>query len=216
MPRASQLRSPRIGQSAQADMRARDREVNVQDMKSCSAAATEYTTPAEFCRTFEQDMKSLYLLSLLLTAGRHSAEQCFISSLADCLDMRPVFKDWTDFWTRHIVLRNAIRILRPAAHKAAMVSPSRPGPPDADLSPALRAVLRLNTLERFVFVMSVLEGYSDRDCSLLLGSSTRDVVAAKARALEHLGRTPAPNNCPLAAPGAETEKGSFMPFRTEA
>jgi DNA-directed RNA polymerase specialized sigma24 family protein len=171
-------------------------------MKSFSVAAAEYTTPADFCRMFEQDMKRLYLLSLLLTAGRQSAEQCFISSLADCLDMRPVFKDWTDFSTRHIVLRNAIRMLRPAAHKAAMVSPPRPGRPDPDLSPALRAVLRLNTFERFVFVMSVLEGYSDRDCSLLLGSSTREVVAAKAKALEYMGKASGPNDLSIAALGA--------------
>ena len=178
-------------------------------MKSFSAAATEYTTPSDFCRTFEQDMKRLYLLSLLLTGGRHSAEQCFVSSLADCLDMKPVFKDCTDFWTRHIVLRNAIRMLGPAVNRVGEGSQSRL-PARPDLHPALRAVLRLPTLERFVFVMSVLEGYSDRDCSLLLGSSTRDVVTAKARALKHLGRNPAPNDFPIAAPGSQTERGSFM------
>src|SRR5271166_3824881 len=144
MPRASQPRSGRTGQSAQAGVQATDREVNMQDMKSFSAAAIEYTTPADFCRTFEQDMKSLYLLSLLLTAGRHSAEQCFISSLADCLDMRPVFKDWTDFWTRHIVLRNAIRMLSPAVNHADEGSRSRLSSLDPDLNPALLAVLRLN------------------------------------------------------------------------
>ena len=182
----------------------------MQDRKSFSAAATEYTTPSDFCRTFEQDMKRLYLLSLLLTGGRRSAVQCFVSSLADCLDMKPVFKDWTDFWTRHIVLRNAIRMLSPAVNPAGEDSRSHVSQLDPTLSPVLRAVLRLSTFERFVFVMSVLEGYSDRDCSLLLGSSTRDVVAAKARALEHLGRTSQPNDFPVAALGSQTEKGSFM------
>lgn len=63
-------------------------------------------------------------------------------------------------------------------------------------------MLRLNTFERFVFVTSVLVGYSDRGCSLLLASSTRDVVAAKAKALEHMGKASGPNDLPVAALGA--------------
>ena len=133
--------------------------------------------------------------------------QCFVSSLGDCLDMKPVFKDWTDFWTRHIVLRNAIRMLSPAVNPNGEDSRSHISQLDVALSPVLRAVLRLGTFERFVFVMSVLEGYSDRDCALLLGSSTRDVVAAKAKALEHLGRTSQPNDFPVAALGSQSRKG---------
>jgi hypothetical protein len=177
----------------------------MRDMKNFSPLATGYATPADFCRTFEQDMKSLYLLSLLLTAGPHLAEECFVSSLGDCLDMRPVFKEWTDSWTRRIVLQNAIQILSPAVNNADEGSQSRLSPLHSDLNPALRAVLRLNTFERFVFVMSVLEGYSDHECSLLLGSSKRDVVAAKAKALGHLGPTSGPNEFPLAAPHTERQ-----------
>ena len=73
---------------------------------------------------------------------------------------------------------------------------------DSNLSPALRAVLRFNTFERFVFVMTVLEGYSDHECSLLLRSSKRNVVTAKAKALEHLGRMSAPKDFPVAGPHA--------------
>jgi len=124
--------------------------------------------------------------------------------------MKPVFKDWTDFWTRHIVVHNAIRMLSPAVNAGGEDSRSHVGPLDPTLSPVLRAVLRLSTFERFVFVMSVLEDYSDRDCALLLGSSTRDVVAAKAKAFEHLGRTSQPNDLPVAALGSQTEKASFM------
>jgi len=161
----------------------------MQDMENFSPVATGYTAHADVCRTFEQDMKSLYLLSLLLTAGRHSAEQCFVSSLSDCLDMRHVFREWTDSWTRRIVLQNAIRILSPAVNNADGSLQPRLSPLDSDLDPTLQAVLRLDTFERFVFVMTVLEGYSDHECCLLLGSSRRDVVAAKAKAMEHLGRT---------------------------
>ena len=35
------------------------------------------------------------------------------------------------------------------------------------------AILELAHLERFVFVMSVLERYSDHDCSILLGCARR-------------------------------------------
>ena len=210
MPTATQFRATLISQSAQAGVPATERKVNVQGRKSFSAAATEYTTPSDFCRTFKQDMNRLYLLSLLLTGGRRSAVQCFVSSLTDCLDMKPVFKDWTDFWTRHIVVHNAIRMLSPTVNPGEEDSRSDISQLDVALSPVLRAVLRLNTFERFVFVMSVLEGYSDRDCALLLGSSTRDVVAAKAKAFEHLGRTSQLNDFPVAALGSQTEKASFM------
>ena len=174
----------------------------MRDMENVSPVATGYAMRADVCRTFRQDMKSLYLLSLLLTAERHSAEQCFVSSLGDCLDMRPVFKEWTDFSTRRIVLQNAIRMSRRAMNNMDEASPSRLSSLPSELNPALRAVLRLNTFERFVFVMSVLEGYSDRECSLLLRSSKRDVVAAKAKALEHLGKPSGPDELSVAAPHA--------------
>ncbi len=40
----------------------------------------------------------------------------------------------------------------------------------------------------FVFVMSVLERYSDQDCSVLLGCARRDVLAARTRALQQIGK----------------------------
>ena len=51
----------------------------------------------------------------------------------------------------------------------------------------IMAVLELRPFDRFVFVMSVLEGYSDHDCSILLGCSRQDVLAAKTRALQQIG-----------------------------
>ena len=57
---------------------------------------------------------------------------------------------------------------------------------DASLNAIHSAILSLGTFERFVFVMSVLEHYSDQDCSILLACSRRDVVLARARAAEHI------------------------------
>jgi len=52
----------------------------------------------------------------------------------------------------------------------------------------IAAVLGLESFDRFVFVMSVLEGYSDHECAILLGAARREVIEARARALKQLGR----------------------------
>ena len=48
------------------------------------------------------------------------------------------------------------------------------------------AVLQLEPFERFVYVMSVLERYSDLDCSVLLGCARQDVIAARMSGLQQL------------------------------
>jgi DNA-directed RNA polymerase specialized sigma24 family protein len=48
-------------------------------------------------------------------------------------------------------------------------------------------ILGLEPFERIVYVMTVLERYSDQDCSLLLGCARRDVLAARIRALQRIG-----------------------------
>jgi len=74
-----------------------------------------------------------------------------------------------------------------------MIAPARenqtsPGTTQATLKIELRlgSILKLNALERFVFVMSALEGYSYQDCSILLGCSRQAVANAGARAFERL------------------------------
>jgi len=47
-------------------------------------------------------------------------------------------------------------------------------------------VLRLEDFERFVFTLSVLEHYSEHDCSLLLGCSVREIREGRAQALKEL------------------------------
>jgi hypothetical protein len=51
----------------------------------------------------------------------------------------------------------------------------------------MAGILELPAFERFVFVMSVLEHYSDQECSLLLGCTRADVLAARTRALRQIG-----------------------------
>jgi len=50
----------------------------------------------------------------------------------------------------------------------------------------VRAILELSPLERFVFVMSMLEHYSDHDCSILIGCPQREIAAARVRAMRQL------------------------------
>jgi hypothetical protein len=50
------------------------------------------------------------------------------------------------------------------------------------------AVLGLGPFERIVYVMTVLEHYSDHECSLPLGCARRDVLPARTRALAQIGR----------------------------
>jgi hypothetical protein len=164
-----------------------------------------YATRIEFCRVFAENMDNLHLLSFLLTADLAKAEECFVSGLEDCVEGTYVFRDWAQSWTRRTIIQNAIRMLAPRkSHPTVADAPS-----DAvtcsfgriqDTDYAIARILRLERFERFVFVMSVLEKYSDQDCSVLLGCSRQDVGETRIRALLHLAerdglRSAAPSGC---------------------
>jgi DNA-directed RNA polymerase specialized sigma24 family protein len=51
---------------------------------------------------------------------------------------------------------------------------------------AFDAVIALSAFERFVFVMSVLEGHSFQECSLCLNCSRQEVTTARIRAFERI------------------------------
>ncbi len=142
-----------------------------------------YATSADFCRIFSEEMKSLYLLGFLLTADAEKAEQCFVAGIGDSVEGNPVFREWARSWARRTIILHAIRIMKPAQESVTVAGTQ---PMRLNIEPRLRAILKLDTLERFVFVMSGLEGYSYQDCSTLLGCSLQTVVNARARAVEHL------------------------------
>jgi hypothetical protein len=148
--------------------------------KNASAAAVPaYAIAGDFCRIFSKDMNQLYLLSLLLTGEREKAEQCFVSGLEDCAGESRVFKEWARSWARRVIVRNAIRMMQPTQDRAAQFVATQASGLDSPMD----AVLRLKKFDRFVFVMSVLERYSDQDCKILLGCSRQDVVRARGRVL---------------------------------
>jgi DNA-directed RNA polymerase specialized sigma24 family protein len=145
--------------------------------------STAYATVDDFRRIFSERMNDLYLLALLLTADAEKAEQCFVAGIGDSVEGNPVFKEWAYSWARRSIILQAIRMIEPAQEKQTTEYTENVG---LEIESRLKAILKLDPLERFVFVMSVLEGYSFQDCSILLGCSRQAVANARARALEHL------------------------------
>jgi hypothetical protein len=159
---------------------------------SANARAT-YAVPADFCRIFTQDQTTLYLLSLALTADSEKAEQCFVSGLEDSIHGNPVFKDWARSWSKRMIIKSAIRLISPAPGQKPeqkKKEDSLPAPVQrfltADSSGLLTAVLELAPFDRFVLVMTTLEGYSIPECSILLSCTSQDVEDARTQALRLL------------------------------
>jgi membrane protein DedA with SNARE-associated domain len=151
-------------------------------------ARDQYTTRGDFCRVFYEQTDSLYHLSFLLTADQEKAQQCFVSGLEDCVKGNSVFKEWARSWARRAIIQGAVRVIHPRPIQEH--APTSFGSNDKMLAaepPELAAVLLLDAFERFVYVISVLEHYSDHDCSLFLGCAQRDVVAGRVRALQQTG-----------------------------
>jgi DNA-directed RNA polymerase specialized sigma24 family protein len=158
--------------------------------QSATLKNAEYAAAGDFCQIFDQDMSSLYLLSLLLTGDHEKAEQCFVQGLENAVSRNRVFKEWARSWARRVMVQNALRIIspRPNAENGPWGHVSIDGRSKAPSERVeIAAVLGLATFDRFVFVMSVLEGYSDHDCAVLLGCARRDVLAARTRALQQIG-----------------------------
>ena len=149
---------------------------------------TPYATRADFCRVFREDMNRLYLLSFLLTGDHDLAEQCFVGGLRMSGEGNPVFKEWAASWARRTIVQNAIRMIRPRLGDPAMPSAPASGRGHGLIDrPEIASIVALAPFERFTFVMSVLESYSDQECSLLLACTRREVMEARERALRRTG-----------------------------
>jgi hypothetical protein len=154
--------------------------------------ATPYPTVADFLRTFNEEMHSLYLLSFLLTADHDKAEQCLVAAMGECVEGIGGYMDWARSWIRAAVLKHAIQMIKPAPERAdyvSFISLKRLATPPGNNPFA--AILLLDAFERFVFVMSILEGQSDEECAILLRCSRRDVTMARLLALKRQSSTDA-------------------------
>ena len=132
-------------------------------------------------------MDSLYFLGLLLTGDHEKAEQCFVAGLEDSLKSNQVFAKWAHSWAKRTVIRKAVRLVQPCPLASAIASAEEPSP-EAFQSAyfEIGSVLALEDFQRFVFVLSVLEQYSDYECALILGSSGIEVGIARAKAVEEV------------------------------
>jgi hypothetical protein len=155
-----------------------------------------YASRKDFCRIFTEELVGLYQLSFVLTRDPQKAEQCFIGGLEDCVARNSVFRDTARSSAKRAIVQNAIRELKPRP-SLSNLPPLAANFPDIDqlLSGPVNhseidAVFRLEDYERFVFVMCVLEQYSQHVCALLLGCSVREVREAHTRALNDLAHSP--------------------------
>jgi DNA-directed RNA polymerase specialized sigma24 family protein len=144
---------------------------------------TTYATASDFCKAFVNEMSSLYLLALLLTGNDGKAERCFISALDECVEETGVVRAWATALTRRVIIEHSIQMIRPVPESHDDFSLTTPA---AQNSP-FAAIRALGALERFVFVMSILEGWSEQDCAHRLRCSRRDVTIARLLALKSVG-----------------------------
>ena len=142
-----------------------------------------YASRADYCRIFQEDMHSLYLLSFMLTANHATAEQCYLDGIDYAARGNYVFKEWARSWCERSVIQSAIRLVFSEGAQCDI----RDAWPECSVSSAIDSVTRLGQLERFVFVLSVLARYSDRECSILLDCTTQDIVDARLLALQTIG-----------------------------
>lgn len=147
----------------------------------------EYAKHADFCDAFKNDMKLLYLLAFLLTANHKEAEQCFVSTVDEVSKEQAVFKEWARSWIKRRLIEKAIETVSPAStRKHQKRDLWRTGHHETQRERQIDTVTNLDPFERFVFVMSILERYSNWDCALLLGCITSTVAHTRMRALHRL------------------------------
>ena len=153
----------------------------------------EYATDEQFRQLFADDSNGLYLLSLLLTGNPEMATRCFVAGLDECVKENFGYYKWANTWARRIIVRNAVRMVMPRAgtFRAAQTISSEPDKAEVpqDLLPdsSYANILRLQDYERFVYVLSVLEKYSDQEIAVLLNVSRSEICERRARANQLCG-----------------------------
>jgi len=149
----------------------------------------DYANDADFCELLEREIKPLYLLAFLLTANHEEAQQCLAATAEEALKGQSVFRGWVLSWIKRTLIKNAIGIVFPASARG---SEKRDfwtvGQKETRGEDEINALTNLPPLERFVFVMSILESYSPGECSVLLGCSTQKVAQSRVQALRRLSK----------------------------
>ncbi len=157
---------------------------------SKNADGRDIATSEDFRRVFEDDLDALYRLSFLLTGDTVKAEQCFVNGIENVVKGNSVFRGWAHSWTKRTIILGAIRIVRPRFGRgASQTATSRAAENHGAItaaSIAVQSVLDLEDFNRFVFVMTVLERYSDNDCALLLECLPSEIRNARIQAVQEI------------------------------
>ena len=156
----------------------------------------EYARTQDFFSVFECERVGLQRLALMLTANSEVVRGCLIRAFRECISSNSVSKEWARSWTRRVVIRNAISlVMSPEAESFGNKSDDADNglfafSHDDSLSAIAECkwILNLPELDRFVFVICVIERYSMYDCALLLDRSLRDINEARQRVGNQVGQ----------------------------
>ena len=148
-----------------------------------------YATAANFMEFYNEEMHSLLLLSLLLTADPVKAEKCFIDGLEACLHEMDLFLGKALLLARRAIIERAVMAVkftkgRLRSQPLAGVQRRSKWADDNFVG----AIFALGTFERLVFVMSLLERQSDDDCCALLDCEPCEIESARSTALRNLAK----------------------------
>jgi len=158
-----------------------------------ASSEVEYATAEDVQKLFATAMSDLFCLAFLLTANAEKAEQCLIQSMRQCFEPRPILRKWLGPWARSTVIRNGTRIVRNT--KRDSVCATQPefasrthatGEPPIGSFAYSAGILELCDFDRLVYVICVLEHYTVRHCTLLLGRSPAEIREARNRALTRI------------------------------
>ena len=157
-----------------------DKETSIGEDNEASANSLD------FCRIFASQLNSLYKLALLLTTNHCLAEQCALASLDEALTVNKISKASAESWSKRAIIRNSLRMVCRDSLEVDISLQPLEGSKHQLTDWPFSAVLSLKPLERFVFVLSVLEKLPDWECSQLLGCAFTEIAPARIRALECL------------------------------
>jgi len=152
-----------------------------------SAIGKGTAAPLDPCAIFHDQIDHLYTLALLLTGDHQQAERCFVAGLEDSLEGRPLAQEWAESWARRMIVNNAIKMVSPRPDSDRFVTEARTRQvfgAESETRCFVTPITKLEPFERFVYVMSVLEGYSSGTCAMLLHCKVADFANARIRSLQ--------------------------------
>lgn len=152
------------------------------------AVQSRYATAEAFTALFRAEMSCMFHVAFLLTANLVSAEECFIAALDDCVRKDSVFLECAPAYARYAVIRRATKAisdrLQESPRSDTGQSETPTGPYKSD------PLFLLPVFERAVFILCLLERFSDKQASLLLGATPEAVRRARIHGVERLGQRP--------------------------